>query len=391
MHSSREQNPSVRLALVIVLMICFFYYVFLPIANAENISPSTLSPIWYKTYGGNQGDWGFGIFVDSGYIYITGKSPSYGGFTNPVFTLKCDRDGNICWCKTWGESEWDNGEDIFVDSGYVYVTGYYGIYNETGKDVFILKYDTSGNLIWNRSWCGNKADEGKAVFVDGEYIYVTGFTNSFESEHSANADLFILKYGKDGNLSWQKVLLKNGDQRAFDLSVCSGYIYAVGYDGNDVLLVKYDTEGRYIWNKTWGGNGYDIGYSIVQANDGGFAVTGMTDSYGAGNTDVFLAKYTSNGTLSWSKTWGGSNAEQSRSITQTVDSGYIVSGSTSSYGVGLNDIILVKFTSNGTIKNCSSPMCQSPSATVTSPSATVTTPSATVTSPSPMSTIIVAP
>jgi len=158
-----------------------------------------------------------------------------------------------------------------------------------------------------------------------------------------------------------------------------------------MYLVKYTSSGVVSWNKTWGGNGYDIGYSIVQANDGGFAVTGMTDSYGAGNTDVFLAKYTSNGTLSWSKTWGGSNAEQSRSITQTVDSGYIVSGSTSSYGVGLNDIILVKFTSNGTIKNCSSPMCQSPSATVTSPSATVTTPSATVTSPSPMSTIIVAP
>src|SRR5680860_1122790 len=85
---------------------------------------------------------------------------------------------------------------------------------------------------------------------------------------------------------------------------------------------------------TGGGAGYDRGYSLVQTSDAGYALTGYTYSYVAGGTDMFLAKYTSDGTLSWSRTWGGTDYEYGRSLVQTSDGGYAVTGTTASYGAG---------------------------------------------------------
>jgi len=121
-----------------------------------------------------------------------------------------------------------------------------------------------------------------------------------------------------------------------------------------------------------GGANGDYGNSIVQTSDDGLAMTGNTASYGAGVVDMFLFKYDSNGTLVWNKTWGGTAADVGYSIVQTSDNCLAVAGYTASYGAGSADMFLAKYNSSGIINNCSSPMCQSPSATVTSPSATST-------------------
>lgn len=172
-------------------------------------------------------------------------------------------------------------------------------------------------------------------------------------------------------------------------------------------MIRYDVGGALLWSKTWGGAGTDIGRSLLQAIDGGYVVAGYTNGYGVGANDVFLIKYDSNGILTWNRTWGGTGADVVvgyQKFIQTADGGYAMAGYSDSYGVA-TDVLIVKYSSSGTISNCSSPMCQSPTATVTSPSAsvsspsssttmpsaTVTTPSATITSPSATITTVVAP
>ena len=101
---------------------------------------------------------------------------------------------------------------------------------------------------------------------------------------------------------------------------------------------------------TYGGAGSDFGYSVVQTRDGGYAVAGYTDSFGAGDSDFYLLKIYPNGDLEWSKTYGGAGDDFGLSMVQTIDGGYALVGSTDSFGAGSSDVYLVKFDSSGNVE-----------------------------------------
>ena len=102
-----------------------------------------------------------------------------------------------------------------------------------------------------------------------------------------------------------------------------------------------------LWTKTYGGNSGDWGRSVQQTSDGGFIIVGTTSSYGAGSYDVYLIKTNANGNESWFHTFGGSSLDYGCSVQQTADSGYVIAGSTESYGVGSYDVYLIKADANG--------------------------------------------
>ena len=103
------------------------------------------------------------------------------------------------------------------------------------------------------------------------------------------------------------------------------------------------------WNKTFGGTDGDVAYSVQQTSDGGFILTGYTDSYGAGSSDFWLVKTDSSGNKQWDKTFGGADSDIARSVHETSDGGYILAGCTRSYGAGSYDAWLVRINSNGDI------------------------------------------
>jgi ribosomal protein S11 len=201
-------------------------------------------------------------------------------------------------------------------------------------DIFLLKTDANGNIIWAKTYGGTGYDEAYSVqqTSDGGYI-VAGYTRSF----------------------------------------------GAGYD--DVFLVKTDASGNIIWAKTYGGTGYDKARSVQQTSDGGYIVAGYTRSFGAGNYDFFLIKTDANGNIQWAKTYGGTDIDWASSVQQTSDGGYIVAGRTNSFGADSVDIFLVKTDANGNIGSCS--IVQNANPPVTTPSPTVTPPSLSVSSVSP--------
>jgi hypothetical protein len=124
--------------------------------------------------------------------------------------------------------------------------------------------------------------------------------------------------------------------------VITGYTQSYGAGAHDVWLIKTDSAGTRLWDKTFGGTNYDYGYSVQETSDGGYVIAGYTNSYGSGTLDVWLIKADSAGTKLWDKTFGGTSDDYGYSVQETSDGGYVIAGRTCSYGAGGADVWLIK-------------------------------------------------
>jgi uncharacterized delta-60 repeat protein len=350
--------------------------------------------IWAKTYGGTLIDRAYSVqqTSDGGYI-VAGETFSFGAGDNDFFLIKTDANGNIQWAKTYGGTNDDRAYSVqqTSDGGYI-VAGWTWSFGVGNYDIFLIKTDANGNIIWAKTYGGTYADWALSVrqTSDGGYI-MAGITYSFGA---GNYDILLIKTDANGNVQWAKTYGGTNVDRASSVQQTSdgGYIVA-GYTnsfgvGGDILLIKTDANGNIIWAKTYGGTSWDEAFTVQQTSDGGYIVAGYTSSFGAGSWDIFLVKTDANGNVQWAKTYGGTNEERARSVQQTSDGGYIVGGWTRSFGAGSWDIFLVKTDANGNIGSCgivgnASPTVYTVSPTVNTPSPSDSSPSLTPGSPSP--------
>jgi len=173
------------------------------------------------------------------------------------------------------------------------------------------------------------------------------------------ADAFVLKLKSDGSIDWQKSYGGTGDDRAWSIRQASdgGFIVAgetnsFGAGDFDIWVLKLQPDGSIDWQRTFGGNKDDTAYSVRQTSDGGYIIAGGATPAGSIFNDVFLLKLDASGTVEWEEIYGGSNRvnnDLAFSVQQTLEGGYIVAGKTSRSGNPLGDMWVLKVKSNGLI------------------------------------------
>jgi hypothetical protein len=396
---------------------------------------ATGNVLWAKSIGGIGNDISNDVSTDAtGNVYITGyfTSPTitFGSTTltnvdnsvnyNDIFIAKFDSSGNVLWAKSAGGNDNDYGYSISTDaSSNVYITGLFGSTaitfgsttitntNNTGtSDIFITKYDVSGNVLWARSAGGADSDYGSSVSTDASgNVYMSGNFNSltitFGSTTLTNADntgnsqdIFIVKYDAAGNLLWAKSaggiifelcnsvstdtsgnILITGSFDSPTISFGSTILTNANNTGNipDIFITKYNSAGNVLWAKSAGGTSSDGGSCVSTDASGNIYMSGVfyspnitfgsttltitdTTSY----SDIFIAKYDVSGNVLWAKSAGSTYNDKGISvsadtsgnayITGYFQSAIITFGSTTLTNASSNfaDIFIAKYSGTGT-------------------------------------------
>jgi len=311
---------------------------------------------WAKTYGGPGWDEAHSIQQTTDGGYIVAGWIAFGASYTDIWVLKLDPNGDVQWQKTYGGPNWDMAYSIqqTSDGGYI-VAGMTQSFGAGYPDIWVLKLDPNGDVQWQKTYGGPYDDRTFSIqqTADGGYI-VAGNTGSFAP--AGYIDIWVLKLDPNGNVQWQKTYGGPGAHwdMAYSIQQTSdgGYIVAgetasFGAGDYDLWVLKLDSNGNVQWQKTYGGPYWDIAYSIQQTADGGYIVAGWTASFGAGLSDLWVLKLDPNGDVQWQKTYGGPDWDFAYSIQQTTDGGYIVAGLTYSFGAGFSDLWVLKLDANG--------------------------------------------
>ena len=210
---------------------------------------------------------------------------------------------------------------------------------------------------WQRRIGGTSADDPTAVIRTNDDGYVIAGTT--RSSGAGSDDAYIVKLDANGLLQWSKTVGGANSERASAMTKTAdgGYVIAgsttsFGAGNSDMYIVKLDANGSFQWNTTVGGSASDGAGSIIQTTDGGYAVAGGTDSFGAGGNDIYIIKLDSSGVLQWARTVGGTLSEGASSIVQTTDGGYVVAGTTFHLGSAGYDMYVVRLSSSGSSLWC---------------------------------------
>ncbi len=370
--------------------------------------------LWATSEGGIINETITGICIDNnGNIYLTGyyssTSFSFGATTlnnvsdtnssylDDIFLVKYDASGNVIWAKTHGGNHIDESRGISIDtSGNIYITGYFGSVSiDFGTttltntstfiqkyDIFMVKYDPSGNVIWAKSTGGERDEYGENILIDlSGNIYTIGTfsspsiicgTDTLINASALNippytynptADVFIVKYNPMGNVIWAKSFGGLEHDYSYDIaSDQSGNVYVTGASNSDSInfgtislnnkygnsyssfIVKFDSVGNILWAKLIRGDTYDLAPSISVNDSNQLYVTGSfeSDSIVFGTTiltktgnysytsDIYIVKYDSSDSVLWAKLVGGIYSEFSNDISIDANENIYITGSFSS-------------------------------------------------------------
>ncbi len=290
------------------------------------------------------------INADNGFV-CCGYTTSFNNNSDEAYFVKLDLNGNILWQNTFGGVGRDRAQEIgqTADGGYI-VSGY--VAPNGNYSGFLLKLNANGDTTWSRlfRFPGSTYCDFNSVkqLADG------GFIACGQVNIGGNNDVYIVRTDPNGNLIWQRAAGTNSggsDNGECIIITSNGYAIAGGTDNNGYFL-KVDTSGFKQWEKIFGGNPLNDDFHQVSTTfDGGYVLAGTTSSSGPIDPNIWLFKTNANGDSLWSRTFGGDNHDHGYSGVQTADSGYIVSGYSSSFGFNYENAYLIKTDANGNLYN----------------------------------------
>jgi hypothetical protein len=251
-----------------------------------------------------------------------------------------------------GGPDLDRG--VFVsptkDGGYVAV-GVTKSFSEGDEDVYLVKTDSNGQVLWSKTYGGPDQDNGWSVHETPDGFVLSGFTKSFGA---GDFDFYLIKTDSEGEVDWSRTYGGEGKDRCWALALTDdggfllvGETTSSGAGEEDCFLVKTDSLGAELWSQTYGGEKGDRCFSVAQADDGGYVLAGQTYSEGAGDRDVYILKTKVTGELEWSKTFGGVASDVGHYISRTSDGNFVMTGYTTSLATAGDDPYLIKIDAQG--------------------------------------------
>jgi hypothetical protein len=359
---------------------------------------------WQSTFGGTGDDTPYSIryTADGGSIAIghtysrDHDVPLNHGApgTADCWVVKITATGMLDWQKTYGGSDWDSGQDIIQtpDGGFVFValcvsTDGDVISNHGSSDIWLVKINSTGIIQWQKSLGGSYDDipESISATADGGYI-ITGRSNSLNGDVTGHhgpvsaMDVWVVKTDNLGAIQWQHSL--GGTEKDIGNSVKQtmdgGYILVgttASNDGDvsfnhstpgngitDYWVVKLDMNGTIQWEKSLGGSEYDGATDVIQNSSGNYIIAGYSGSDDGDVTnlhstydDAWIVELDAAGGLIWQKTYGGSDGDGAKSITE-VNNGYVIGGGTGSsdgdvtISYGSSDYWIIRIDTSGILQ-----------------------------------------
>lgn len=323
---------------------------------APQIAAQPLTLRWERVFGGPASDFGAELRITKdGGALVVGSTTSKGAGGYDAWMLRLDRDGKLLWERTMGGvgDEVIYGGGAMPDGGLTFV-GYTASKGAGKKDLWVVRLDADGRVLWDRTYGGAEDDmaHGVTLVPDGGLI-VVGHT---ESKGAGSADVWVLRLDVAGHVLWDRTFGGSQWEIGFDVTVLAdgdlvvaGFTESFGAGGVDGLVLRYDHAGTLRWNKTFGGSETDQLFSVVAAPCGGLLVTGFTTSKEAGNADAWLIRLDESGNVLWEQTYGGAAIDRAWTAAALPDGGFLVNARTQSKRAGGENLWLLRVDAQGDV------------------------------------------
>ncbi|MFX1284859.1 MAG: hypothetical protein ACFFB5_14455 [Promethearchaeota archaeon] len=289
--------------------------------------------LWNKTFGGEEDDVAHSIVSTSdGGFALVGYTESFGEGQDDMWLVKTDSDGNMEWNETYGDNGYQDASALIYtsDKGFLLTGSTRPSIANADYDMWIVKTDASGVAIWNKTYGGEKDDRAtSAIQTSSGDFALAGTTQSFGAGY---IDMWLLKINTSGGVLWNETYGGVEGDEAFELIQTSdggyaltGYTISFGAGSSDIWLVKTNEAGLIQWNQTYGKSGIDMALSLLQTSDNGFAVVGAFNP-GSGVCDMWFLKTDISGNIQFNVTFRGSHMTLIASMIQTSDGKYVLLG-----------------------------------------------------------------
>ncbi|MEA3504138.1 MAG: hypothetical protein U9R32_02965 [Bacteroidota bacterium] len=316
----------------------FFFLIFISAIFSSCIDTETSLPNSFemaKYYGGDSLDYGMQILkTDDNNYLILGNTSSKGAGDSDVYLLKVDENGNVLWEHTYGGDEYDQGNKIIKhrDGGFL-IVGFTSSFGLGGHDIMLLKINSSGQQEWMKTFGDVYFDEGNFITEAFDEGYVIG--GYFTGVNTKDKDIVVINIDESGNQQWMQFI--GGDStdigkdivKTEDAYLLLGNSFSFG-DSEDIYLAKLDPQGTVLWTKTYGGERTDNGERIISTNIGNFVICGFSGSYNEyKENDIYLIKINPFGNVLLERHYGTDGQwdyEEGYDICESSSGGFYVSG-----------------------------------------------------------------
>jgi hypothetical protein len=306
---------------------------------------------WQRTYGGNQIEGACKIkFTQDGNIVMAGHTSSYLNTSYDFYLIKANTNGDTLWTKHYGTNEWDfaNSMDTCADGGFIMAGKTYDTGNAY-SDILIVKTDADGNEQWQKKLGGSLDDVANSIISIPNGYIICGTTSSIGM---GEKDIYVIKTDLNGNIIWERTFGEMHNDEGMscyldneNILMIAGKITLNTYPNNfNTFLLKLRLDGSNYWefvNTSIGTINNQI-ITVVPGYNKGITTTGLFNPNSPTFNDVFIFINDSMGSYNNSGTHGGSFEDYGKSIIKTLDYGYAAIGTTNSFGMGLSNIYFVK-------------------------------------------------